>query len=647
MTELTAVSRFVWESKYRGHTAGGPADAQVEDTWRRVARAVAAAEDEPGLWAERFQGLLSGMRFIPGGRVLAGAGTGRRVTLFNCFVARPPDDSLPGILDTLKESALTLQQGGGVGCDFSGLRPTGAPADASGAIASGPVSFMRIWDAMSATLMSTGSRRGAMMATLRCDHPDIEQFVDAKRRPATLQNFNLSVLISDAFMQALAAGGDWRLRFPAMGEAGAAGADERLVSAEQLWTRLCAAAHAAAEPGVLFIDRINRENNLYYRERISATNPCGEVPLPPYGACNLGSLNLVAFVRDPFTEGAALDEEAIRATARLAVRFLDNVIDVSDFPLSAQAEQARGARRVGLGVTGLADALIMLGLHYDSDQARSLAARVLRVLRDVAYQASVELAREKGPFSWLDRDHYLAAPFVARLDSALRRQIADHGIRNSHLLSIAPAGSISLLAGNVSSGIEPVFMLEGQRMVRGPDAAVRRLEVVDYAYAMWRARGGERGRAPASMVTAATLPGQAHLAMQASLQPFVDNAISKTINLPSAATAEDVSQLYRAAYEMGLKGCTVYRAGCLEGQVLDQKRAAARSSRSETSSALDADQRPQACHPPRQPGMLGGLDYAAHLLVGAGRLFGHAAERRTADDDTLLRELIHNRPATP
>jgi ribonucleoside-diphosphate reductase alpha chain len=506
------------------------------------------------------------------------------VTLFNCFVMGEIADDLTSIFEALKEGALTMQQGGGVGYDFSTLRPAGMAAQTTGSIASGPVSFMRIWDAMCATMLSTGARRGAMMATLRCDHPDIETFVDAKRDPAVLRHFNLSVLASDAFMAAVANDGDWPLVFPVHeGEpadgplvqrrwTGSAAPVPcrvlRTVKARELWQRILRAAYDTAEPGVLFVDQINRENNLHDREMISATNPCGEIPLPPYGACDLGSLNLVAFVAAPFAADARLDLDALADSVRLAVRFLDNVVDVSRYPLPAQAEQARRTRRVGLGITGLADALLLLGLDYDCEAARALATRTMQTLRDAAYRASVELAREKGPFPGFEREAFLASGFAARLPADIRDAIAAHGIRNSHLLAIAPAGTISLLANNLSSGIEPVFAAEAERRVLGMDGSYRIHRVVDYACQLWQ-RQGFSG-APLALVEARQIDPLAHLYMQAALQPFVDNAISKTINVAADYPFERFADLYRQAHALGLKGCTVFRPNPVTGAILSQ-----------------------------------------------------------------------------
>jgi len=574
------ISRHIWETRYR---AAGEAD--IHASWRRVAQAIAQAEaDERDTWADRFYALLDGFRFLPGGRILAGAGTGHRVTLFNCFVMGEIADDLEHIFEALKEGALTMQQGGGVGYDFSTLRPAGTVAAATGTIASGPVSFMRIWDAMCATMLSTGARRGAMMATLRCDHPDIETFVDAKRDPAVLRHFNVSVLVSDAFMAAVANDGSWPLVFPlhdgetADGEVIQrrwSGTAEpvpcrvlRTVKARDLWQRILRAAYDTAEPGVLFVDTINRDNTLADRETLSATNPCGEIPLPPYGACDLGSLNLTAFVASPFTSGARLDLDALAESARLAVRFLDNVIDVSRYPLPAQSEQAHLKRRIGLGITGLADALVLLGLHYDSDAARQLGGQAMRGVRDAAYRASIELAREKGAFPAFERDAFLASGFASRLPADIREAIAAHGLRNSHLLAIAPAGTISLLANNCSSGIEPVFAAMAERRVLQTDGSYRTHSVLDHAWQRWQQRGGNG--APPAFVEARQLDPLAHLNMQAALQPSVDNAISKTINVAADTPFERFADIYRQAHALGLKGCTVFRPNPVTGAILSE-----------------------------------------------------------------------------
>lgn len=569
-----SLSQFIWRTHYRD-TEAVPPERSVADTWDRVARSVAAVEPDPPRWRNAYRRLLEDFRFLPAGRILAGAGVSRQVTLANCFVMGLIDDSVTGIFEALKEGALTMQQGGGVGYDFSTLRPRGSRARATGMIASGPVSFLRVWDAMCATILSTGARRGAMMATLRCDHPDIEEFIDAKRAPGALTHFNLSVLLTDAFMQAVRTDAPWPLVFPRSATDGdPANTLERAwsasaaplpcrvwknVGARALWRKLCTSAHASAEPGVLFIDRINAENNLGYAETLSATNPCAEEPLPPYGACNLGSLNLTTLVLDPFTPSARLDETALREHARLAVRFLDDVLEISRFPLPRQRVQSRLSRRLGLGVTGLADALAMLGLRYDTERARSIAATLMRTVRDTAYEASVDLARERGPFELFDAQRYTDQPFIQRLPPALRERIRRFGIRNSHLLAVAPAGTISLLAKNVSSGIEPINRLQAPRPVLDAGGAHRTFPATDRAYALWRARRAGAARPPEAFIELASIPARAQLLMQAALQPAVDGSISKTVALDGSAGPGAVEDVFETAYELQLKGCTVFR----------------------------------------------------------------------------------------
>ena len=556
-----ALAESVWAQRYRFVPASADAEPSIEATWDRVARALAAGEPrDREHWARRFRNALADFRFLPGGRILAGAGTARRVTLFNCFVMGTLDDSLDGIFGSLRESALTMQQGGGIGLDFSTLRPYGAHADATGGIASGPVSFMDLWNQMSDTVTGVGPRRGAMMGTLSCEHPDVLAFVEAKLRPGRLTHFNLSVLVSDAFMRAVDVGADWTLAYPRFGI-------ERRVAARALWDAIVQSAYDSAEPGVLFIDRIRGEDNLAYAETISATNPCGEIPLPPYGACDLGSINLTRFVRNAFAADASLDLPELADTAGVAARMLDDVYEVSTFPLPQQAVAAKASRRLGIGITGLADALVMLGLHYGSVKARKLAADAMRTICEAAYAASIELARERGSFERFDRARYLAAPFVQRLPQPLRDGIARHGIRNSHLTAIAPAGTISLLAGNVSSGLEPVFALEYARDVRQPDGDVVRVRVESYALAQWRKARGDVPL-PATFVTTAEVPAESQVEMQAALQPHVDNAISKTTNVRADVPLTEFRAIYRRAWELGLKGCTVFRPNQVTGAVL-------------------------------------------------------------------------------
>jgi len=563
MIEFSELSQRIWDSKYRWREAGVVRDATIQDTWRRIAHALAGVEQDGG-WEEKFYAALGDFRFLPGGRIQAGAGTGHNVTLFNCFVMGAIEDSMPGIFEALKEGALTMQQGGGVGYDFSTLRPAGTPAQGVGMIASGPVSFMRIWDSMCATILSTGARRGAMMGTLRCDHPDIEAFIDAKRDGNEFRNFNLSVLVSDAFMHAVAQDDDWALRFPIDGPV------HKQVNARELWRRIMRAAYDCAEPGVIFIDRVNRGNNLAYCETIHATNPCGEVPLPAYGACDLGSINLTRFVEQPFTPGARLDLDGIAHTAAIATRMLDNVYDLSHFPLPQQHEVARASRRIGLGLTGLADACIMLGVGYGSEASLIFAEDIMRTICLSAYRTSIGLAREKGAFPLFRAQEYLQGEFVQSLPQDIRQGIAQCGIRNSHLTSIAPAGTISLLANTVSSGLEPVFAYNYLRKIRQADGSLQELAVSDYAWRLFRNQFGSQVALPPGFVKASEVGAEAQLSMQAALQKHVDNAISKTVTLNEECDFEAFVSLYEQAYRMGLKGCTAFRPNPVTGQVLEE-----------------------------------------------------------------------------
>ena len=554
------IAEQIWDMKYRLKTADDePIDACVEESWRRVAKDLARVEAEPDIWEEKFYAALEDFKFLPAGRIAAGAGTQRKVTLFNCFVMGTVPDDMGGIFDMLKEAALTMQQGGGIGYDFSTIRPKGALVKGVAADASGPLSFMDVWDSMCRTIMSAGSRRGAMMATLRCDHPDIEDFIAAKSDPARLRMFNVSVLVTDPFMAAVKADDDWDLVFE--------GRIYKTLSARKLWDQIMQSTYEFAEPGVIFIDRINQANNLSYCETIAATNPCGEQPLPPYGACLLGSINLARLVEAPFERGAQLSAAALQDLVATAVRMMDNVVDASNFPLEAQALEARNKRRIGLGVTGLADALLMLGLRYGSEAAARQTEDWLHAIARAAYLASVQLAKEKGAFPLFEADPYLASGAMQGMDEDVRAEIATHGIRNALLTSIAPTGTISLYAGNVSSGIEPVFAYAYTRKVLQKDGSRSEEEVVDYAVQMWRNKFGDADL-PDYFVNAQTLAPKDHVKMQAAAQKWVDSSISKTINCPEDISFEAFKEVYSAAYESGCKGCTTYRPNAVTGSVL-------------------------------------------------------------------------------
>jgi len=564
MVELAPISERIWTMKYRlKDDRGQPLEESIGETWQRVARALAGVEpaDRRETWRARFEAALQGFRFMPAGRILAGAGVERDLTLFNCFVMGPIPDDMGGIFAHLREAALTMQQGGGIGYDFSTIRPKGAPVRGVGADASGPVSFMDVWDSMCRTIMSAGSRRGAMMGTLRCDHPDIEAFIAAKRDPDRLRMFNISVLATDAFMDAVAADRDWPLVFN--------GETYRTLRARDLWQQIMRATHDHAEPGVIFIDRINQNNNLWYCEEIHATNPCGEQPLPPYGACLLGSINLARLVEKPFTPEARLDTDALADLVPVAVRMLDNAIDASGFPLDAQRREAEAKRRIGLGVTGLADALVMCGHTYGSAEAVAVTEHWMAALRDHAYRASVDLAEERGAFPLFDADTYLQGTMIRQLDADLRERIARSGVRNALVTSVAPTGTISLLANNVSSGLEPVYSRGYTRNVLEPDGGRSREEVTDYALTVLEEVNGPEAALPESFVDVGDLSPTAHVAMQAAVQRYVDASVSKTINVPADMPFESFKDVYRQAYDLGCKGCTTYRPNPITGAVLE------------------------------------------------------------------------------
>ena len=555
------ISNWIWNSKYRFFDSDGNAvDSSIEDTWMRIAKTLASVEKDTEYWTPRFYEALSEFKFLPAGRIIAGAGTERSVTLFNCFVMGDIPDDMSGIFTAVKEAALTLQQGGGIGYNFSTLRPQGAPVVGVGADASGPLSFMDVWDSMCRTIMSAGSRRGAMMATLRCDHPDIEAFVEAKSDPSRLRMFNLSVLVTDKFMEAVSEEKNWDLKFE--------GTVFKTVSAANLWNKIMKSTYDFAEPGVIFIDRINQQNNLAYCEEISATNPCGEQPLPPYGACLLGSINLTKLVKQPFEYGASIDLKTLGDLTSLAVRMLDNVIDISKFPIDQQRNEAISKRRIGLGITGLADALIMCGVKYGSKEAVNLTKTWLSVLRDSAYKCSIDLAKEKGPFPLFNKRRFLESHNVKKLPKELKDGIKGFGIRNALLTSIAPTGTISLLADNISSGLEPVFAFKYNRKVLQPDGSNITEQVNDYAYGLFERLRSKNTSRTEAFVDAQMLQPNDHLVMQATVQEYIDSSISKTINCPEDISFETFKEVYKSAYDLGCKGCTTYRPNDVTGSVL-------------------------------------------------------------------------------
>lgn len=556
-----SIAEQIWRQKYRYVSQGQVIDATVEDTWRRVAKGLCRNEPE-GRRAQiedRFYNAMSGFRLLPGGRILSGCGTRRTVTLFNTFVMRTIPDALDGIIDTLRDAAVTMQMGGGIGFDFSTLRPKGTPVRGLDCPAAGPIAVMEIADAL-CKMVASGMGRGAMMATLSCDHPDIEDFISAKADGTRLNRFNLSVLVSDRFMQAVDQDADWPLIWQ--------GHVQRVVPARALWHQIMRHTYDAAEPGVLFIDRINAGNPLGYLETLSATNSCAEQPLPPNGACPLASVNLARLVGAPFTEAATLDLNALAHLVTTAVRMLDNVIDVSLYPAPAQEWEARNKRRIGIGLTGLGDALIMVGARYGSDQAVALLDVWMRCIKNAAYRASADLATERGPFPMFQASAHLAQPALETLDPEVRTRIAAHGLRNGVLTTLAPTGTTSLYAGNVSSGIEPVFSAAFQRHVTGPNGEKTTERVEDYAAWLYRERTGNSIEQAKGFATVADLTPADHVRMQATAQKYVDSGISKTVNCPADIPFGAFEQVYRDAYAQGCKGCTTYRPNDILGAVL-------------------------------------------------------------------------------
>lgn len=569
----------IWDRKYRYAD-----EATLKETVRRTVEGVYKKDtDDTAKW--HALEAMEKMLFIPGGRIIAGAGTPNRVTLINCYVSRTIGDSMPDIMDALKEAALTQQQGGGIGMDFSTLRPAGATLHRTGAIASGPLHFMDMWDSMCATIKSAGGRRGAMMATLHCEHPDLPAFIEAKRQKGRLTNFNVSVLVTDAFMDAVKHDEDWYLGFHEPRNDGkhhfeVYRDDDDAIrkgqwyayskwKARDLWDLILKNTFDWAEPGVLFIDRINEENNLNYIEDIRCTNPCGEQPLPPYACCNLGAVNLARMVKNPFTPQASFDMGLLERVTHIGMRFLDNVIDVTLYPLPEQEAEELNKRRTGLGITGLANAMAQLGIRYNSPQALEFTEQVMSTLRTHAYKASAMLAAERGAFTAYNASRWGATSSVVKgLPPRVKALIKEHGIRNSVLLTIAPTGTTSILAGNVSSGLEPVFMHEIHRNVRQADESAKRFIAYDYGALLWHTLNGFDADLPAYMVDHTVMTPMDHLSIQAVCQKYVDASISKTINVPEDISYEQFREVYDMAYRMGCKGCTTYRPSDVRGAVL-------------------------------------------------------------------------------
>ncbi|WP_395457758.1 adenosylcobalamin-dependent ribonucleoside-diphosphate reductase [Acidovorax delafieldii] len=585
-SSLQPISLDVLREKYLK-----PGETTADELYQRVARALASVE-KPEL-REKYEALfLANLKAgaIGAGRIMSAAGTDIQATLINCFVQPVgdciqgvDDDGFPGIYEALREAAETMRRGGGVGYDFSRIRPKGAQVKATASMASGPCSYMNVFDQSCSTVESAGARRGAQMGVLRIDHPDVHEFITAKRTPGRWNNFNVSVGVSDEFIHAVQNNAPWELVHKARPGTAllAQGARQRAdglwvyatVAARELWDTIMKSAYDFAEPGILFLGRINEDNNLHYCEDIAATNPCGEQPLPSYGCCDLGPIILTRFVRHPFGFGgvAAFDFDAFTQAVALQVRALDNVLDVTYWPLPQQRDEAMAKRRIGVGFTGMGNTLAMLCLRYDLPEGRTMAARIAECMRDAAYTASVDLAREKGAFPKFDARGYLAeGTFASRLPESLKAAIHQHGIRNSHLLSIAPTGTVSLaFADNASNGIEPPFSWMYKRKKRESDGSTTEYAVEDHAWRLYRELGGDVEALPDYFVSALAMPAEGHIAMMEAVQPFVDTAISKTVNIPADYPYEGFKDLYLQAWRAKLKGLATYRPNSILGSVLE------------------------------------------------------------------------------
>jgi len=575
------IAEAIWKDKYRFTKPDGSTEEyNREDTHRRVVDGIYALESDLSYKSEAYQAMVE-LKWCPAGRIHAGAGTGKRVTLLNCFVSPDIADSMdtdeeanPGIMDCLKVSALTQQMGGGIGMDFSTLRPKGAIVNRTGSVSDGPLKFMDMWDAMCETIMSSGSRRGAMMGTLADDHPDLPEFIKAKQEEGRLTNFNVSVLISDRFMKAVENGDIWELGFKIpRADTIHVGINENVKTGEkwyvyqemparELWDNIISNTYVHAEPGVIFIDKVNEWNNLHYCEYIHCTNPCGEQPLPPNADCDLGAINLAVMVKDSFTDWARVDYESIIKTTEIGVRFLDNVLEVTEFPTEDQKKEAMQKRRIGLGITGLANLFQQMKMRYGSKDSIQLTEMIMRTIRDTAYETSIKLSKERGAFLAYNSVEYQKGRFIKSLPNDIQDKIKLHGIRNGILLTIAPTGTTSIYYDNVSSGLEPTFSWAYGRKVKRADGGYDEYIVEDYGYRKFKESlqlNYDLNDLPDYMVTAQDLTVDDHLAIQQSCQSYVDASISKTINCPESMTYEEFKEVYAKAFRMNLKGCTTYR----------------------------------------------------------------------------------------
>jgi len=566
------LTRDVWADKYRFGDEENPFQS-----FERVVKGVYAQDPNANAAQEAREAMKLGL-WMPAGSIQAAAGTPKSLTYINCFVCQTIPDSVQGISKVLGDGMLTMHKRGGIGMDFSTLRPSGAIIKSTGPTkASGPLGFMPMWNTMCFSIMQAGTRRGAMMGTLADWHPDLPAFIDAKHTPGVLTNFNLSILVSDAFMDAVRNDELWSLYFPVPPLEGATGefVDEngvtqyiyRQMPAQELWNLIVRSTYEYSEPGVIFIDRVNDLNNLKYCEEIRCTNPCGEQPLPPNGACDLGVVNLARMVINPFTSDAKLSWETLRKAVHVGVRFLDNVIDVTPYPLEEQHAEQKAKRRIGLGVSGLADMLAQLKIRYGIGEAETMTRKVMREVAIQAYTASAALAVERGSFPLFEKEPFLGAPFPQKLPSDLIDIIGETGIRNGVLLTVPPTGTISIYYGNVSPGVEPPFAHTYDRKVLQEDGSREEYKAEGYGYRLWNLLHPTED-VPDYMVTSGDLSVQDHIRIQAACQEWVDASVSKTSNCPAEMTFEDFKEVYTLSYNLGCKGCTTYRPSEVRGSVL-------------------------------------------------------------------------------
>ncbi|MFA5133649.1 MAG: adenosylcobalamin-dependent ribonucleoside-diphosphate reductase [Patescibacteria group bacterium] len=602
--ELDGVRRKVFEDRYAAKDENGNLmEHQPEEMWRRVAKnlsLVEKTEAETIVSERKFYEMLENFKFVPGGRILSGAGVMGQRTFYNCFVIPSPEDSRGGIMNSVTTMAEIMARGGGVGVNISSLRPKGSYVKGVNGKASGAVSFGGLYSYVTGLITQGGSRRGALMLMLNDDHPDIEEFITIKRTMGVITNANLSVCISDKLMEAVKDDRDWDLVWKEK--------VYKTVRARYLWDLICESAWASGEPGIFFIDRANKNSNTWYFEKLISTNPCGEQPLSAWAVCNLGSLNLSEFVKS-----GTVDWTLMSHTIRQAVHFMDNVIDTTEYFYPENAESQKKIRRIGLGTMGLADMLIKLKIRYGSEDAIAFCEKLYSFIRDEAYRASIDLARRRGAFASFDKDKYLQGEFIKTLPQDIRDGIAQYGIRNAMLLTQAPTGTTSLLSG-VSSGIEPVFDFVVIRKDR-----LGEHEMYHPLYEEWKNEHRDEVM-PEYFVTAKQLSPEEHVKMQAVIQKYVDASISKTVNAPNSHTVDDVKRLYIMAYDLGCKGLAYFRDGSRDAVVLQSKEVKQTDEPEKVASLPEDKQNPPLKLIPKpRPEVVSGSTYK--IKTGYGTLF--------------------------